>query len=85
MNYSQVQALRKIQELEFVAIELTLFLDTHPEDKEPLVKYNQVTKELNELKRAYESMYGPLTVFGYSPSQYPWRWINSPWPWEIKY
>ncbi|WP_227766101.1 spore coat protein CotJB [Zhaonella formicivorans] len=85
MYREQVQMLRRIQELEFVAIELTLYLDTHPGEREPLVEYNRVTQELNALKRTYENRYGPLTVYGYSPSQYPWRWIEDPWPWEFSY
>lgn len=83
MDRQQLQALRQIQELEFVAIELTLFLDTHPNEREPLVMYNRITRELQNLKKQYEERYGPLAVFGVSPSQYPWRWIEEPWPWEI--
>ncbi|HCD09371.1 MAG TPA: spore coat protein CotJB, partial [Thermoanaerobacter sp.] len=33
----------------------------------------------------YEQFYGPLMVFGHSQSQYPWKWVDDPWPWEIEY
>ncbi|WP_428844934.1 spore coat protein CotJB [Calderihabitans maritimus] len=77
--------LRVIQELEFVAVDLSLYLDTHPEDNRALEHYNRVTEQLNLRKREYEQIFGPLAVYGFSPSQYPWRWIEEPWPWEIDY
>ncbi|ATW26861.1 spore coat protein CotJB [Candidatus Formimonas warabiya] len=83
MEQSQSEALRKIQVLEFTAIELNLFLDTHPEDKNAVDIYNLATRELNKSKKAYEKMYGPLVNFGFSRSKSPWQWISSPWPWEV--
>lgn len=38
--------LRELQELEFVAIDLNLYLDTHPEDEDAIKKL----KEHNEIK-----------------------------------
>ena len=36
-----------------------------------------------ELKRVFESKYGPLTLN--SPVQTNnWLWDNSPWPWEVQ-
>ncbi len=82
----QVKMLRKIQELEFVATELQLFLDTHPDDRQALAKFNNTHKELLKHVRNYEQVYGPLLSFGFSPvMQNHWSWIDSPWPWEINY
>lgn len=75
--------LLKIQELEFTAVDLNLYLDNHPMNKQALIDYNKITQQLNECKMAYEAKYGPLTNFGYAPSQYPWRWVAEPWPWEM--
>lgn len=74
--------MRRIQEVEFAALDLNLYLDTHPENMEALMEYNRYACELEQLKKMYEMKYGPLFNFGFSPSQYPWRWINDPWPWE---
>ncbi|SHK50761.1 spore coat protein CotJB [Paramaledivibacter caminithermalis] len=74
--------MRKIQEVEFKALDLNLYLDTHPKNMEALMEYNRCVYELEQLKKIYEMKYGPLLNFGFSPSQYPWRWINDPWPWE---
>lgn len=75
--------MRKIQELEFAAVELNLYLDNFPNHQKALMDYNMYTQQLIQLKKAYEMKYGPLTNFGTAPSQYPWAWINEPWPWEI--
>lgn len=76
--------LEKIRELEFAAVDLNLFLDNHPTNQQALTDFNAIALELGELKKAYEAKYGPLTNFGHSPGQYPWRWVSEPWPWEIE-
>ncbi|MGI6712409.1 MAG: spore coat protein CotJB [Bacillota bacterium] len=74
--------LRKIQELEFAAVELNLYLDNNPSDEQALSDYNKFTQDLINLKDMYEAKYGPLTNFGNAPSQFPWKWVEEPWPWE---
>ncbi len=81
-DLNREELMLKIQELEFAVVDLNLFLDTHPENQQALMDYNMYTSELMKLKKVFEMQYGPLTNFGYAPSQYPWRWIESPWPWE---
>ncbi len=81
----QAKMLKEIMSYEFTAIDLNLYLDTHPGDMKALTEYNQVTLQLKMLKQAYEQCYGPLAAFGFMPSQYPWRWIEQPWPWEIEH
>lgn len=76
------ELMRKIQRVEFTAVELNLYLDNHPENKKALADYNAIANQLKELKKMYTDSYGPLTNFGDCPSQYPWAWINDPWPWE---
>ncbi|HHW42928.1 spore coat protein CotJB [Desulfofundulus thermobenzoicus] len=85
MDPRQMQMLRDIMALEFVAVDLTLYLDTHPTEQEPLNDYNMVTERLNQLKAQYERMYGPLMAYGFTPLEYPWRWVESPWPWEMQF
>lgn len=82
-NLSCDNLLLKIQELEFAAVELNLYLDNHPECKNALVDYNAVTRELMKLKKIYDTEYNPLANFGNSESKFPWAWVNEPWPWEI--
>lgn len=84
-NLSREEMLNKIQELEFAAIDLNLFLDNHPNHKQALADYNKFTGELMDLKKNYVSIHGPLSNFGSAPSQYPWQWVEDPWPWEINF
>lgn len=79
----QTQMLLEIQRMEFTAIDLNLYLDTHPDDQQALSLYNSVVPQLKQYIENYEQCYGPLFHFGMSPSQYPWQWIKSPWPWEM--
>ena len=75
----------KIQELTFACVDLNLYLDNHPDDTCAINMYNSFSKQLNEVIRNYESKYGPLTNFGYAPSQYPWQWVCDPWPWDREF
>lgn len=73
--------LKQLTALDFFAVDLQLFLDTHPTDREALAKYNAVVADSAKVRQQYESMYGPVWSYR-SPSQYPWQWINDPWPWQ---
>lgn len=81
-DMAREELMEKIRELQFAAVELNLFLDNHPENKQALSDYNKISEDLSQLKRMYEEKCGPLTNYGYAPSQYPWQWVNEPWPWE---
>ncbi|MGI5849348.1 MAG: spore coat protein CotJB [Christensenellales bacterium] len=73
--------LRMLSAMDFYTVDLQLYLNTHPNDREALSKYNSVVSEASVLRREYENMYGPLTSFR-SASKYPWQWIDDPWPWQ---
>jgi spore coat protein JB len=77
--------LREIQELEFVLIELNLFLDTHPQERAALRDYAAVRDKLLPAIKRYEEIYGPLTLLSPTLGKCPWQWIEGPWPWEIEY
>lgn len=80
----QEAMLKKIQEIQFVAIELNLYLDTHPNDEEALCEYNERHMELCKLIEEYECEFGPLFHFGHSMGgEDCWLWIEGPWPWQI--
>jgi spore coat protein JB len=81
----QARMLTNIMQIEFAAVELNLYLDTHPTDRRALDDYNAVTRQLRDLKNQYQRVYGPLVNFGHSPSQAPWRWVEEPWPWEVEF
>ena len=84
-NNNQKEMLKRIMAEQFTAVELNLYLDTHPHDKKALHFYNETVERLDCLKADYTDEFGPLTNFGFCPSRYPWQWIEEPWPWEINF
>jgi len=84
MHHEQTKELRELQKLEFAALELNLYLDTHPEDQGALKTFNEIVTRLAKSRINYEEKHGPLLNFGFcAPGQVEWRWIEEPWPWEI--
>ncbi|MDP4107612.1 MAG: spore coat protein CotJB [Bacillota bacterium] len=77
------QMLEQLQAVDFVLVELTLYLDTHPTDMDAINQFNQFSKERRQLKKAFEREFGPLLQYGNSYSAYPWNWADSPWPWQV--
>lgn len=82
MNRDQVLA--QLTALDFMAVDLHLFLDTHPNDCEALRRYNDIISKANILRSEYEKICGPLNSFR-SASKCPWQWIDDPWPWQYSY
>ena len=73
------EMLMQIQEYDFAINELSLYLDTHPNDRNAIYLHKDYCRIAKDLKNQYQRMYGPLTIY------YPcnkWRWIDEPWPWE---
>lgn len=80
-NYER--QLYELQTLDFVLVELTLYLDTHPDDKDALAQFNQFQQRKRALMRAMETAYGPLQQYGNSPAGSSWKWSEAPWPWQV--
>ncbi|MCS7463639.1 spore coat protein CotJB [Paenibacillus doosanensis] len=75
--------LQELQAIDFVLVELTLYLDTHPLDGNALNQYNHCASERMRLAQQFEMEFGPLQSFGRSYSRYPWQWNDTPWPWQV--
>ena len=78
---SRQEMLRKIQEADFYAFDLQLYLNTHPDCERALNLYTQTVREAYELRKKYEEKYGPLTAMA-TPNKLPWQWSKNPWSWE---
>jgi spore coat protein JB len=76
--------LLKLMELDFMAVDLALFLDTHPDDKDALNEYNRILREADELREQYERLCGPLYSFR-SINPVTWKWYRDPWPWQYSF
>lgn len=77
--------LLKLSQVEFAALDLHLYLDTHPCDKKTIEHYNMFVKEAEMLRSEYERNFGPLfSYISMSDSNY-FSWIDEPWPWENEF
>jgi len=77
------ELLRKIQEVHFVLYDVSLFLDTHPNNKMALDFFKQYQKIYTELEAEYVINFGPLTAMDTDTSK-GWMWAKTPWPWEME-
>ena len=83
-NEVNVSMLREIMQLQFAVIETVLYLNTHPFDERVLDLHNNFSRRLMNKIEKYSEKYGPI-VPDFPDAEYPWSWINEPWPWQIQY
>lgn len=74
--------LAELQALEFVLLELGLYLDTHQDDKEAFTLYQQYADMERQARTRYEASYGPLTLSAAAGAENWSAWLKGPWPWE---
>lgn len=81
--FTQKELMKKIQEADFALIDLNLFLDTHPDCREALALFNELSRASESLKSEYQKNFGPLYATK-SPDTVPFKWVDScyKWPWE---
>lgn len=52
------QDLEEIQAIDFALVELTLYLDTHPNDQQAMQQFNEYAQQAMQLKRNFETKMG---------------------------
>lgn len=82
MNARQ-ELLNQIQMVSFALVDLNLYLDTHPQDRDALDYYHQNRMLMDQLMETYTTNYGPLTTADVTAKNL-WTWIEQPWPWELE-
>ena len=75
--------LSELQALEFVVLELGMYLDTHPDDTEAFTLFKQYAAMEKAAKAAYESKFGPLTKSSAASGE-RYNWLQEPWPWNYE-
>ena len=75
--------LAELQALEFVLVELGLYLDTHQNDKEAFALFQTYADMEREGRKRYEAMHGPLTQTAAANSDF-YSWLKEPWPWTFQ-
>ena len=76
--------LRRISALDFFIVDMNLYLNTHPADRDAMMKFNAVVKEAKELREEYERRFGALMAVS-AAGKVPWQWIDNPWPWQYQF
>ena len=75
------KALRAVSEWSFLADDLKLYLDTHPDDAHALAALKNALAERKAAVAAYEEAHGALTHDGLLASQ-TYDWVEQPFPFE---
>lgn len=68
MKSNRRALLDEISEYHFACVELNLYLDNNPNDKNALNLYNSYIEKYMQAKRDYKNRYGS--------DSYPWSWDN---------
>jgi spore coat protein JB len=83
MSDNYYTQLHDLQAVDFVLVELTLFLDTHPDDLACIQQYNQFAQKRMMMAQQFDMEFGPLKSFGQGFTRQPWQWVEAPWPWQV--
>lgn len=76
--------LKEVMKYEFAVIEAALYLDSHPDCKNAQDYFCESRILFRNAVSEYEEKYGPLTYNGENIADGGrWRWIETPWPWEL--
>ncbi len=77
------RVLEELQTVDFVLLELSLYLDTHPDDPHSLAQVQQFHLRRQGLVQQFETHFGPLLEYAHSPTTAGWPWAETPWPWQV--
>lgn len=81
-NMPSHQALvKQIGEASFAVDDISLYLDTHPTDRNALAYYHYAAALRREAVAAHAAYFGPLMTDQVTSGTY-WTWMTEQWPWE---
>lgn len=73
--------IHELQTMAFALQELTLYLDTHPDDADALELYRKYQKQYHDLMMQYSEKCTPLS-HAVPVDHKTYTWLDDPWPWE---
>ena len=77
------QLFHDIGVIDFVIVEMTEYLDTHPTDKDAMDYLSHYVRMKNQAMREYAMKYAPLRISDTDGcNQKERKWATEPWPWE---
>ena len=85
LTCTRTKLLREIQIATFEAVEVNLYLDTHPYDNDALEALTKYENKRNKLISEYETNYGPILAYGSVGSDCKaYKWALEAFPWELE-
>lgn len=78
-NVSCSDLMRAIMEADFVAMDLKLYLDTHPDDSRALELYREAVRQYKACKAAFEDTFYPLNATA-AGRDGEWDWLCGTFP-----
>jgi spore coat protein JB len=75
--------LHELQALDFALVELTLYLDTHPDDANAIKQHKQLAEQRHDIREKLEAEDGALSSYEANSDKSNWRWSLAPWPWQV--
>ena len=81
LSQEGMRMLNDIRIVDFVLVDLSLYLDTHPFDQEAMEYFNHYVRIENKMSRDFSMRFFPLTT-DQADSKKEWRWGAAPLPWE---
>ncbi|MCI9417511.1 MAG: spore coat protein CotJB [Eubacterium sp.] len=84
-NMNRQQLFQWINEVSFAVTEISLYLDTHPDDADALDFFHHYNEERKKALELYSANYAPLTLDLMQQDDDHWLWATDPWPWEGGY
>lgn len=81
LSQEGMRMLNDISIVDFVLVDLSLYLDTHPFDQEAMEYFNHYVRTKNKMSRDFSMRFFPLTK-DLAESNKEWRWGAAPLPWE---
>ena len=82
LSQEGMRMLNDIRIVDFVLVDLSLYLDTHPFDQEAMEYFNHYVRIKNKMSRDFSMRFFPLTT-DQAESKKEWRWGAAPLPWEV--
>jgi len=73
--------MNRLQAMDFAIGELSLYLDTHPNDTEALELFQTYVETYADALQKFEQDYGASTRYG-AGIRGRYDWTDGPWPWE---
>ena len=73
-----------INTVSFLAYDMALYLDTHPDDTAAMSYFQKYSQMRQQAIENYSSKYEPITMDSIG-SESHWNWATKPQPWEGGY